>query len=232
MKFNSVEKRIMDEVADRYIKIINRKKKYIFFKRVIDLVVSIFLIIVLLIPMLIIALLIYKEDKKNPLYFQERVTKNGRIFKIIKFRSMKVNESNKQLVTVKNDDRITNVGHTLRKYRLDELPQLFNILVGDMTLVGTRPEVPKYVEKYTADMLATLLLPAGVTSLASIMYKDEADLLESGEDNPDDIYINVILKEKMKYNLDYIENFSFLEDLRIILLTVKEVFFWENQLVL
>ncbi len=225
MKFNSVEKRIMDEVADRYIKIINRKKKYIFFKRVIDLVVSIFLIIVLLIPMLIIALLIYKEDKKNPLYFQERVTKNGRIFKIIKFRSMKVNESNKQLVTVKNDDRITNVGHTLRKYRLDELPQLFNILVGDMTLVGTRPEVPKYVEKYTADMLATLLLPAGVTSLASIMYKDEADLLESGEDNPDDIYINVILKEKMKYNLDYIENFSFLEDLRIILLTVKEVFF-------
>lgn len=225
MKFNSVEKRIMDEVADRYIKIINRKKKYIFFKRMIDLVVSIFLIIVLLIPMLIIALLIYKEDKKNPLYFQERVTKNGRIFKIIKFRSMKVNESNRQLVTVKNDDRITNVGHTLRKYRLDELPQLFNILVGDMTLVGTRPEVPKYVEKYTADMLATLLLPAGVTSLASIMYKDEADLLESGEDNPDDIYINVILKEKMKYNLDYIENFSFLEDLRIILLTVKEVFF-------
>ena len=125
-------------------------------------------------------------------------------------------------VTVGNDSRITRVGSFIRNCRLDEISQLLNILTGDMTLVGTRPEVKKYVDHYTKEMMATLLLPAGVTSLASIYYKDEAELLEKSE-NPDKTYIEEILPEKMKYNLQSIEKFNFIEDIKIMFMTALAV---------
>lgn len=136
---------------------------------------------------------------------------------------MKVSNST-QYLTVNNDSRITKVGKFIRKFRLDELPQLFNILLGDMSFVGARPEVPKYVNFYNEEMLATLLLPTGVTSRASIMYKDEAELLNKSK-NTDETYIKEILPNKMKYNIDYMKKISFKEDIKIIFLTIKEVFF-------
>ena len=127
------------------------------------------------------------------------------------------------LVTTDSDSRVTKVGRFLRKYRLDELPQIFNVLSGSMSVVGTRPEVPKYVEQYKPEYLATLLIPAGITSLASIMYKDEEKLLSSEQD-VDRVYIEKILPEKMKYNLQYTENFGFRSDFKLMFKTVKEVF--------
>ncbi|MDY3775213.1 MAG: sugar transferase, partial [Eubacterium sp.] len=149
-----------------------------------------------------------------------RVTTYGKRFQIYKFRTMVSDAPQKgSQVTVKGDSRVTGVGHFLRKVRLDELPQLLNILKGEMSFVGTRPEVEKYVEAYTPQMYATLLMPAGVTSPASIRYKDEERLL-SGEGNPDEIYCNQILPEKMKYNLEYIREFSFWKDIVILFQTV------------
>ena len=124
---------------------------------------------------------------------------------------------------VQKYDRITKVGKFIRKFRLDEFPQIFHVLSGKMTIVGTRPEVEKFTSKYSKEMLATLLMPAGVTSLASIKFKDEAKLLESSN-NVDETYINVILPEKMKYNLEYIRNFSFFSDIKVIFKTIAEVF--------
>jgi len=132
-------------------------------------------------------------------------------------------------VTEEQDSRITPVGGFLRKYRLDETPQLFNILAGDMTFVSTRPEVPKYVQHYSDEMLATLLLPAGVTSEASIMFKDEAKLLSKLSNmrttaDIDETYLSEILPEKMKYNLDSLYNFSIMSDIRTIIKTIIIVF--------
>ena len=151
------------------------------------------------------------------------MTKYGRVFRIFKFRTMVVNaESLGSMVTTKGDSRVTSIGRTLRKYRLDELPQIFNVISGDMSFVGTRPEVKKYVDLYNDEYYATLLLPAGITSLTSIMYKDEEKLLASSDD-ADDVYINTILPEKMKYNLQYTKDFGFWYDIKIMLKTVKEV---------
>ena len=125
-------------------------------------------------------------------------------------------------VTVSNDSRITRVGSVIRKYRLDEIPQLFNILLGDMSLVGTRPESTHYVKFYTPEMYATLLLPAGVTSEASIMYKDEADLLDKADD-VDKVYIEKVLPGKMRYNLESISNFSFIKEIGTMFKTVLAV---------
>jgi lipopolysaccharide/colanic/teichoic acid biosynthesis glycosyltransferase len=158
------------------------------------------------------------------MFRQERVTKYGRRFKIFKFRTMVVNaESLGTMVTTDSDSRVTRIGRKLRKYRLDELPQVFNVLSGSMTVVGTRPEVPKYVDMYEDKYYATLLLPSGITSLASIMYKDEEKLLASTED-ADKVYVETILPEKMKYNLEYTEHFSFGSDVKLMFKTVKEVF--------
>ncbi|MFP8915834.1 sugar transferase [Enterococcus innesii] len=215
--------KIDDKKFDVYKEEIRKKNIYLLIKRFIDILLSLLLIVVLLIPMLIIFILIYLEDRNTPIFLQDRVTKNGRIFKIIKFRSMKVSNSTLYL-TVNNDSRITKVGKFIRKFRLDELPQLFNIFLGDMSFVGARPEVPKYVDFYNEEMLATLLLPTGVTSRASIMYKDEAELLNKSK-NTDETYIKEILPNKMKYNIDYMKKISFKEDIKIIFLTIKEVFF-------
>lgn len=167
--------------------------------------------------------MIATDSKGGIFYRQERVTQYGRVFRIFKFRTM-VADADKigTQVTVQNDSRITKIGEKLRKYRLDELPQLFNILMGDMTLVGTRPESIHYVEHYTPEMYATLLLPAGVTSEASILYRDEAKLLRDAE-NVDKVYVEKILPEKMKYNLEDIRRFSCVKEIGTIFRTVLAV---------
>ena len=202
----------------KYYSILEKHKLWLMFKRGIDIVISFIMMVVLLIPMMFIAIAI-KLDTKGPIFFrQERVTQYGRIFRIFKFRTMVVN-ANKlgSAVTVNNDNRITRVGKFLRKYRMDEFPQVFNILAGDMTLIGTRPEVPKYVKKYTPEMYATLLLPAGLTSRTSIAYKDEDKILGEVEaDKVDDAYINEVLPAKMKYNLESIKKFGFFQEMSVL----------------
>ena len=196
-------------------------------KRCFDIIVSFILIIVFSPLMLYIAFKI-KKDSKGPIIFkQDRVTKHGKIFKIFKFRTMYVGSDKASSVTVGNDNRITEIGKKLRDYRLDELPQLFNILIGDMSFVGTRPEVPKYVESYTNDMMKTLWLPAGVTSEASVKFKDEAKLIDEYVKegySTDEAYTKIVLPQKMKYNLKYIRKFSLIADVVIIVMTVKEIF--------
>ncbi len=212
-----------NEECMRYYNILEKKKASLFLKRLFDILASLVLLLLLLPILMIIALLI-KLDSKGPVIFkQKRVTTYNRDFYIYKFRTM-VNNAEKlgSQVTVSNDARITKVGKGLRKLRLDEMPQLINILKGDMTFVGTRPEVRRYVEGYEDKFYATLLMPAGVTSIASIFYKDEEKLLENAED-VDRIYLEKILPDKMKYNLSYIENFSFIGDIKLMIMTVLAV---------
>ena len=171
----------------------------------------------------IIALYI-KLDSEGPVFYrQERITTYGKHFKIHKFRTM-VNNADQigSAVTVDNDSRITKVGEKLRGCRLDELPQIFDLISGNMSFVGTRPEAVKYVEKYKNEYMATLLLPAGITSEASIRYKDEATLLDTAED-VDKVYVEEVLPGKMKYNLDSIKNFSFWGDIATMFRTVFAV---------
>ncbi|MEE0472621.1 MAG: sugar transferase [Holdemanella biformis] len=211
-----------DEVRP-YYDLLQRKKLSLFFKRVFDIVVSLIMIILCSPILLIISILIVKDSKGGVFYRQERVTQYGRVFRIFKFRTMVQNADQiGTQVTVSNDSRITKIGSKLRNCRLDELPQLFNIFLGDMTFVGTRPESVHYVKSYTNEMYATLLLPAGVTSEASIEYKDEADLLDQADD-VDSVYINKVLPEKMKYNLNSIKEFSFFKEITTMFRTVFAV---------
>ena len=206
-----------------YYDILSRKKGSLILKRIFDIVVGVILLILLSIPMLIIAVMI-KMDSKGPVFYrQERVTRYGKKFRIHKFRTM-VNNADKigSSVTVGGDLRITRVGSRIRDYRLDELPQVFDVLKGNMSFVGTRPEATKYVEKYSNEMLATLLLPAGITSEASIRYKDEAKLLDVADD-VDYVYVETVLPEKMKYNLESIRKFNFVSDIITMLWTVGAV---------
>ena len=211
-----------DEVRP-YYDLLQRKKLSLFFKRVFDIVVSLIMIILCSPILLIISILIVKDSKGGVFYRQERVTQYGRVFRIFKFRTMVQNADQiGTQVTVSNDSRITKIGSKLRNCRLDELPQLFNIFLGDMTFVGTRPESVHYVKSYTNEMYATLLLPAGVTSEASIEYKDEAELLDQADD-VDYVYINEVLPEKMKYNLNSIKEFSFFKEIATMFRTVFAV---------
>ena len=211
-----------DEVRP-YYDLLQKKKISLFFKRVFDIVVSLIMIILCSPILLIISILIVKDSKGGVFYRQERVTQYGRVFRIFKFRTMVQNADQiGTQVTVSNDSRITKIGNKLRNCRLDELPQLFNIFLGDMTFVGTRPESIHYVKSYTNEMYATLLLPAGVTSEASIEYKDEADLLDQADD-VDSVYINEVLPEKMKYNLNSIKEFSFFKEIATMFRTVFAV---------
>ena len=212
----------LDEVKP-YYEVLKKKKLSLILKRIFDIVVSLIMLIILL-PVFIFLGIAIKIDSKGPIFFrQERITQYGKTFKIFKFRTM-VNNAEKlgTQVTVGNDARITKVGKFIRDYRLDEIAQLLNILTGDMTFVGTRPEVRKYVNHYTKEMMATLLLPAGVTSLASIYYKDEAKLLDKSN-NPDKTYVEEVLPGKMKYNLQSIKEFNFFEDIKTMLKTVVAV---------
>lgn len=206
-----------------YYDILNSKRISLFFKRVFDIVVSLILLIILAIPMIVVSICIKGDSEGTVFYRQERVTTYGKVFRIHKFRTM-ISDADKcgTLVTLNNDGRITKVGKILRKTRIDEWPQLIDVLNGDMTFVGTRPEVPKYVEKYENAFLATLLLPAGITSEASIRYKDEEALLGKAE-NLDETYIKVILPEKMYWNLHRIERFSFFKDIMTMIRTVLAV---------
>ena len=169
--------------------------------------------------MLIIAVWIKLDSRGTVFFRQRRVTAYGRVFRIFKFRTM-VSDAEKigSQVTVNADSRVTRAGKFLRKCRLDELPQLFNVLAGDMSFVGTRPEVERYVDRYTDEMRATLLMPAGITSLASIKYKDEEKLLD-GADDPDQVYVNEVLPGKMEYNLEYIKRFNFFYDIKLMFMT-------------
>ncbi len=201
------------------------KKKGVsrFFKRVFDVFVAFLFLILLALPMLIIAILI-KCDSKGPVFFrQERVTRYGKHYRIHKFRTM-VNNADKigSAVTVGNDSRITKIGSKLRGCRLDELPQIFDIFTGNMSFVGTRPEAVKYVEKYAPEYYATLLMPAGITSEASIRYKDEDKLLDAADD-VDRVYIEKVLPDKMKWNLKSISGFSFFGDIMTMFRTVAAV---------
>lgn len=227
-KFESLPAELQNEQVRPYYEALAAKRGQLFLKRAFDILVSAILLL-LLSPILLFFAIWIKLDSPGPVFYrQERVTTYGRIFRIFKFRTMKVDADKMgSLVTLKNDNRITRVGHVIRRYRLDELPQLLNILTGDMSLVGTRPEVAKYVAAYTPEMKATLLLPAGVTSTASILFKDEEELiakfiLEGME--VDDIYITKVLPEKMHYNLSYLKNYSFLGDLKLMVRTVLKVF--------
>lgn len=207
----------------KYYEILEKHKFSLFLKRVFDVIVSFIMFMILAIPILFISILIVIDSPGGVFYRQTRVTTYGKKFRIHKFRTMIANADKiGNLVTVGQDSRITKIGSFLRKYRLDELPQLLDVLSGSMSFVGTRPEVPKYVESYTAEMKATLLLPAGITSEASIQYKDEAELLDGATD-VDKVYVEQVLPGKMKYNLQAIEKFSFLTEIATMFRTVFAV---------
>ena len=222
-KWEDIPEFMRSEEVKPYYDALSHKRIQLFCKRLFDIVIAIILLLLLAIPMLIIAIMI-KLDSKGPVFYrQERVTTYGRHFRIHKFRTM-VNDADKigTAVTVGGDARITKVGSKLRNLRLDEMPQLIDVLIGDMSFVGTRPEAVKYVDAYTNEMNATLLLPAGITSEASIRYKDEAELLDAADD-VDKVYIEDILPAKMKYNLDSIKFFSFGGDIVTMFRTVAAV---------
>lgn len=211
------------EAVKPYYEILQKKQISLIFKRLFDIVVSIIMLLILSPVFLVLAIAI-KLDSKGPVFYRQvRVTQYGKEFRIFKFRTMVTNADKiGSQVTVGGDSRITRVGKVIRECRLDEIGQLLNILGGSMTFVGTRPEVPKYVEKYTPEMWATLLLPAGVTSEASIRYKDEAALLDAAED-VDATYIQDVLPGKMKYNLRSIQEYSFFKDIETMFQTVFAV---------
>lgn len=223
-KWEDLPEFMKTEEVELYYKVLKKKRVSLFFKRVIDFVGGLILLVLLAVPMTVIAVLI-KLDSEGPVFYrQERVTTYGRHFKIHKFRTM-VSNADKigTAVTVGNDSRITKVGAKLRGCRLDELPQVLDLISGDMSFVGTRPEAVKYVEKYKTEYYATLLLPAGITSEASIRYKDEAELLENAED-VDRVYMEEVLPRKMKFNLKSIKDFSFVGDIATMFRTVFAVF--------
>lgn len=212
----------VDEVRP-YWEILNKRRGQLLLKRIFDLVVALILLVILAIPMAIIAVMIKIEDPGPVLYRQERVTTYGKHFKIHKFRTMVVNADKiGAAVTIGEDPRITKVGKRLRHLRLDELPQVLDVIQGTMSFVGTRPEAVKYVERYKPEYNATLLMPAGITSEASIRYKDEDKLLNAADD-VDNVYVEKVLPEKMKWNLESIRRFRFLREILTMFRTVFAV---------
>lgn len=222
-KWEKLPEQMQNAAVRPYYERLRKKNFSLFFKRVFDIFVSSLMLILLSLLFIILAIAI-KIDSRGPVFFrQERVTQYGKKFRIFKFRTM-VTGADKMgtQVTVSGDNRITKVGRFIRKCRLDEVSQLIDIWRGTMTFVGTRPEVPKYVDRYTDEMLATLLLPAGVTSEASIKFKDEAELLKDAE-NADEAYVNKVLPLKMEYNLRSLEKCGFWRDIGTMFKTVFAV---------
>ena len=223
-KWEDLPQGMQTEEVRPYYDLLRRKQGSLLCKRLFDILASLVLL-VLLSPVFLVLAIAIKLDSHGPVFYRQvRVTQYGREFRIFKFRTM-VNDAEKKgsQVTVQNDSRVTRVGAKIRRIRLDEIPQLLNVLTGDMSFVGTRPEVPKYVEKYTPEMMATLLLPAGVTSMASIAFKDEDELLQAAE-NVDEVYVRDVLPQKMAFNLEYLRNFSFGRDIGLLFQTVFRVF--------
>lgn len=222
-KWEDLPKEMQKPEVKEYYDLLSKKKFQLVLKRIFDIVVS-FTLLTLLSPLFIILAIAIKLDSKGPVFYrQTRVTQYGEEFRIFKFRSMVTDADKGSLLTVGGDSRITKAGKFIRKYKLDEFSQLIDVLRGTMTFVGTRPEVPKYVEKYTPEMMATLLMPAGITSEASVYYKDENELLDAAED-VEKTYLEVVLPDKMKYNLAAIRSFSFVDDIKVMILTVLAVF--------
>lgn len=222
-KWDKLPDEFKNDSVKEYYDILKTKSFSLLLKRAFDIVVSFTMLLVLL-PVFIVIAIIIKSDSRGPVFYRQvRVTQYGKKFKIFKFRTM-VQNADKigTQVTVNKDSRVTKIGGFLRKYRLDELPQLIDVLRGTMTFVGVRPEVQKYVDAYTDEMMATLLLPAGITSKTSIYYKDESELLDTSGDT-DKTYIEVVLPQKMVYNLKGIKEFSFFNDIKIMFMTVAAV---------
>lgn len=223
-KYEDLPEYMQNNDIKEYYEILKHKKISLIIKRIFDFIAALILLIILSPIMLILAIMIKLESKGPVFYRQERITKYGKKFRIFKFRTM-VQDADKKgsLVTMGQDPRITKVGNKIRKCRLDELPQLLNVIKGEMSFVGTRPEVEKYVNEYSNEMKATLLMPAGISSRASIEYKDEDEIINkylSKGENIDDIYVKRILPEKMKWNLEYIRKFNICEDIKICFKTV------------
>ena len=223
-KYEDLPEYMKNDNIKKYYEILKHKKISLIIKRIFDFIAALILLIILSPIMLILAIMIKLESKGPVFYRQERITKYGKKFRIFKFRTM-VQDADKKgaLVTMGQDPRITKVGNKIRKCRLDELPQLLNVIKGEMSFVGTRPEVEKYVNEYSNEMRATLLMPAGISSRASIEYKDEDEIINkylSKGEKIDDIYVKRILPEKMKWNLEYIKKFNIWEDIKICFKTV------------
>lgn len=191
-------------------------------KRCFDLFFSILGVLILLPLIIVVSILIKLTSKGAVLFKQVRVTKDGKLFKIYKFRTMRENSEGNKQITVGNDSRITGIGHILRKTKLDELPQLFNVIKGEMSLVGPRPEVPRYVELYTEEQRKILSVPAGITDYASIYFSNESELLGKAED-PEKYYIEKIMPHKIYLNMKYINNMGILTDIKIIMLTILKI---------
>ena len=222
-KWENMPEFMKNDKVKEYYDILQKRKFSLFIKRLFDIVFSLIGLIVFS-PIILILAIAIKLDSKGPVFYrQERITTYGKVFRIFKFRTMVPDADKGSLVTQNNDNRITKIGNKIRGSRLDEIPQLINIFIGDMTFVGTRPEVKKYVDKYTNEMLATLLLPAGVTSRASLEFRDEAKIMEhylNKKTSLDDVYIKKILPKKMVYNLDYIKKCNIFLDIKLCIKTV------------
>ncbi|MBQ2603790.1 MAG: sugar transferase [Clostridia bacterium] len=223
-RYSELPAQMQNDDVLKYYNILSKRTGSLILKRIFDIICAVVLIIILAIPMIVVAICV-KADSEGPVFFrQRRVTAGGKVFSIFKFRTMYINDNSKNAqVTAGTDSRITKTGRTLRKLKLDEIPQLFNVITGDMSFVGTRPEVERYVEKYSPEMYATLLMPAGITSMTSVKYRNEEEILENADD-VEKAYIEQVLPDKMKYNLEYIEKFNFFYDIYIMLLTVVKVF--------
>ncbi len=221
-KWEDLPVEMQNPLVKPYYDRLDTHRKQLILKRIFDICVSLFGIIVFS-PIFMITAIAIKLDTPGPVFYrQERITQYGRVFKIFKFRSMVNDAKTGANLTVKHDSRITKTGEFIRKFKIDELCQLIDVLIGNMTLVGTRPEVKEYVDEYTPEMMATLLLPAGITSKASIIYKNESELLQNAED-PRGVYLNEILPQKMKFNLEGIAKFGITNELKLIFMTVFAV---------
>jgi lipopolysaccharide/colanic/teichoic acid biosynthesis glycosyltransferase len=218
-KWEDLPVELQNQSVKPYYDRLDTHRKQLLLKRIFDVCVSFFGIIVFS-PIFLITAIAIKLDTPGPVFYrQERITQYGRVFKIFKFRSMVSNAETGVNLTVKHDNRITKTGKFIRKFKIDELCQLIDVLLGNMTLVGTRPEVKEYVDEYTPEMMATLLLPAGITSKASIIYKNESELLQKAED-PKAVYLNEILPQKMVFNLEGIAKFGVTNELKLLFMTI------------
>ncbi len=218
VKWEALPEAMQTPQVREYYDILDKKRGSLFCKRVFDIVVSA-VMLVLLSPVFLVLAVVIKLDSPGPVFYRQvRLTQYGKPFRIFKFRTMVQGADKGSQVTVGGDSRITRVGKVIRKCRLDEIGQLLDVFRGTMTFVGTRPEVPKYAASYTPEMMATFLLPAGVTSLTSIYYKDEERLLNGAEDS-DRVYVEKILPGKMRYNLEGIRSFGFFKDIKIMGMT-------------
>lgn len=196
---------------------------YLIAKRSFDFISAFIVVICFSWLFIILSLLILLTSKGGAFYRQIRVGKDGKEFGLLKFRSMRVNADKSGQITIGNDNRVTSIGKFIRKYKLDELPQLFNILLGHMSVVGPRPEVPKYVKLYSIEQLKVLSVKPGLTDYASLEYLDEQKILGEAED-PDKAYIEEVMPAKLKLNLKYIEDRNFWVDLRLIFQTIFGIF--------